>query len=735
MKKYFIPLICALLLLQINILAEEIKPFSGKSYIVPYIKTPPKIDGVFEPGEWDNSLVIDKMYQIEPGDNTEPTDKTIFHICYDSKNIYIGIIASIKKVDKFQAIHISRDGSANTEFVQVLFDTFVHYTEAYSIIFNPYGEIKDGIFQGHYTNTSQDFEIFSKGKVYNDKYIIEAKIPFRNFKFNNKPPIKWGFLLSRIIQMKSGEENDLSVKINRDNPKMLQFEDYLIFEHKINTRGAYIIPEILLSYNKEDYTSTFDPSFSNSFYKGNIGLTSFLKLNSGTRLGIAVNPDFSEIEADDIHFDVNHRFPIYYSEKRPFFLESSEDFSVMGNLFYSRSIVDPDLGMKFISKWGKNTFSSLYAIERNMPGERFGLSGDIIDNVQWYLTRYKYNFKDDSYLGVFSITRKFANSTNTVFDVDGNYRINEKSNVEFMSVITKDTGITLNDNRNPLGGRWSLEYIYKSRYFNFWLHTFGITDDYINDGGFTWRTNYWEYSYDYEFHYEAKSDKEWLRAVKQHGEFHIGHDFQGNLSERRYGAEYEMDIKGGNGFHTGWEHMYELFADKGFNYSNYNIFYSNRYLKWLYVNIGYLWGEKPFYSFSYPQLGDFHTIRGWFALYPTNKFSITGNVMYSIMDGVLSGDKLYGYFSSELKGKYQYTKNNYTRLQYIYSHYNYPIYEIEENNHFIQIVQVYNPRDYTALYVGFLYGRDKYNEYIYDRSLDKRYKFFVKIDYKFDKDF
>lgn len=734
-KKFLFLIFLNIVCLSFFSTAQDIKPFSGRSYVIPYTKTPPKIDGIISKGEWANALKINRMYQVSPGDNTPPSDKTIFYLSYDSKNIYVGIIASIKKVNKFQAIHISRDGSANTEFVQVMFDTFSQHREAYSIMFNPFGEIRDGIFNGHYTDTSQDFEIFSVGKVYKDKYEVEAKIPFRNFKFNGKIPMKWGFLLERDLQMKSGPERDLSVRISRENPKMLQYEDYLIFEHKITTKSLYFIPEILTSYNKEDYTSNYDPSFSNSFDKTNIGFTSFMKLNSGTRLGLTVNPDFSEIEADDIHFDVNHRFPIYYREKRPFFLESSEDFSVMGSLFYSRSIVEPDLGMKFISKWGNNTLSTLYALERNMPGDRFGLNSNLIDDVHWLLMRYKYNFRGDSYIGVFSLNRKYGSSNNNVFDIDGSYRLNEKNRIDFQGVYTRDTGVVLNGDKDPKGCRWNLEYVYKSRYFDSWIQTFGISDDFVDDGGFIWRTNYWEYSYDYVFHYEAKSDKSLLRSTRYHGEFHIGHDFYGNLSERHFGGEYELELKGGNGFHIEGNHMYELYADKGFTYADYNFFYSNSYLKWLNFSLGYLWGNKPFYSYSYPQLGDYHTIRSEIDFFPTNKLTLNSSIMYSIMDGVYSGNKLYGYFSSELKGKYQYTKNNYTRLQYMYSHYNYPIYGYSFDTHFLQVVQVYNPKDYTALYVGFLYGRDKYAEYILDRSLDRKYKFFVKIDYKFDKDF
>ncbi len=56
-----------------------------------------------------------------------------------------------------------------------------------------------------------------------------------------------------------------------------------------------------------------------------------------------VNPDFSQIESDAAQIEVNQRFPLFYSERRPFFLEGQEIFNIPApvTMIHTRTIVDP----------------------------------------------------------------------------------------------------------------------------------------------------------------------------------------------------------------------------------------------------------------------------------------------------------------------------------------------------------------------------------------------------------
>src|SRR5262249_11775617 len=66
-----------------------------------------------------------------------------------------------------------------------------------------------------------------------------------------------------------------------------------------------------------------------------------------------VNPDYSQVEADAIQIDVNRRFPLFFDEKRPFFLESAEIFTTPLDLVYTRRIADPALGGKLTGRLGR----------------------------------------------------------------------------------------------------------------------------------------------------------------------------------------------------------------------------------------------------------------------------------------------------------------------------------------------------------------------------------------------
>ena len=731
-RAFFIVLI--LFLSSILVSGKNFKPFNGRKYVVPFIKNPPKIDGKIEKGEWEDALIIDKFYQINPGDYLPPTAYTKVYIMYDEKNIYLGVYASLKGVDKFNPIHLRRDETGETEDIVFSFDTFCKYKSAYVVVFNCYGEITDGIQSNNGFDSSQDFDITSKGVLYKDHYEIEARIPFRNFKFPSKFPMKWGFTLGRHIYLKKGFEEDISILADRNAPNMFEYEDYLIFEHRVKTKSLYIIPQILGSYNRDSFDSSYGEDYSNSSYLGSIGGTIFLKPDSNTRLGLTINPDFSEVEADDIRFDANHRFPLYYSEKRPFFLESSEAFSTpLLNLFYSRRIIDPDVGLKFIREWGKESVAALYALERDIPGDRFGFddSGDI----NWFVLRYKHSFKGNSFLGFFTANRKFKDSKNSVFSFDGRVRLSKKQTISFLGAYSRYTDSPWFNFITQDGGVWDLSYDYQSRYVDFGFETYGISDGFYDDAGFIRRNDFWEHNEYVRFHYEPEKNVGLLRSISVKFSDMTGYDFSGNLTDRDAGNTILVELSGGYNMYSSISRIYELYLGNGFRYWDENFGFFCNHFKKVKFSMNISLGDNVYYDYNFPQLGDKRSFDLGFSFYPISKVSFSTNFLYAKLDSKIGAGKLYDFYAFELEGKYQFSSKTYVRVLYEYTHYNYPLYDFKANNHFLQVVGTYNPRAYTAFYVGFLFGRDK-NRYQYPYwDITKNYKFFIKLDYMFNFDF
>ena len=71
-----------------------------------------------------------------------------------------------------------------------------------------------------------------------------------------------------------------------------------------------------------------------------------LAITSNLTADFTVNSDFSQIESDRAQIEVNQRFPLFFRELRPFFLEGAEIFSLPSpvTLVHTRTIVDPITG-------------------------------------------------------------------------------------------------------------------------------------------------------------------------------------------------------------------------------------------------------------------------------------------------------------------------------------------------------------------------------------------------------
>src|SRR6185436_19289595 len=86
--------------------------------------------------------------------------------------------------------------------------------------------------------------------------------------------------------------------------------------------------------------------------KGELGLTARWGVTPNLNLSAAINPDFSQVEADTAQLNVNRQFALFYPEKRPFFLEGADYYETRLQAVYSRQIADPEWGVKLSGKVG-----------------------------------------------------------------------------------------------------------------------------------------------------------------------------------------------------------------------------------------------------------------------------------------------------------------------------------------------------------------------------------------------
>ncbi len=559
---------------------------------IPRFESPPVIDGKLDDPVWQNAAVFGDFLQTQPGDNVAPKHPTEFMMGYDSKNLYLAFRV-IQDKSTVRATVARRDNIFNDDYIGVFLDTFNDQRQAYIFFFNPLGVQGDGTMtEGRGEDYSVDLVYESKGVLTEDGFTIEAAIPFKSLRYEAGKGKNWGIHIFRRVKYNNGELNSW-MPMNRSISGMLNQAGQITgLEGIETTRQLEINPSLTLSQTgrRTRYTFNNDPNgrYVNDGVKGEFGMTAKFSLTPTITLDFAYNPDFAQVEADAPVSTANVRFPIFFQEKRPFFLERIDIFQSGLNIVNTRAIVDPDIAAKLTGRRGKNTFGIMYASDK-APGnyskdERQGLfncqqnrindptlnCGSIerfVDkNADIGVFRLKRDVGTQHNLGFFATTYNFPERHNHTAGFDGRFRLNKKIVTDFQIVGTNsrrffydaDQDRNIYRTGNGVGYRAYLERSDRNLYMNF-LAT-GRSVDYRADVGFTSRvdTNYLGSFIQYQTDRDAKKAIIFKRI---NNSTNINYDWRGRsqgINSNTQGMlALQRQIFVGAGFELGYERVFE----------------------------------------------------------------------------------------------------------------------------------------------------------------------------------
>jgi hypothetical protein len=478
---------------------------------------PPTIDGKLDEEVWQHALVLKDFYQISPGDNIAPSRRTEAMIGYDAKFLYLGFHC-YDEPDKVRATVAKRDEVFGEDNVRVYLDTFNDQRRAYLIGFNPLGIQQDGIYtENQGVDYSVDIVMESKGMITSDGYTIEVAIPFKSLRYEAGKDKLWGFHVWRNID-RFNDEIDSWVPISRDKSSTLGQEAHLTGLEGVSTeRTLELIPSITVSETGKRVRSlsraqasvpgVLDPGhFVNQPVGVDPGLTAKWGISPTMTLDLAINPDFAQVEADATVNTANQRFPIFFQEKRPFFLEGIDIFSTLIAAVHTRTIVDPDVAAKLTGKSGRNTYGILLASD-NAPGNfsddrRFDpeilpsaierLDGK---NATIGILRLKRDMGKENSVGLLATFYNFADRSNYVGGFDARFRLDKITTIEFQTLGTnaRNCSLAFRKEDDVCGTRNGFAYAYNfnrnARHLSINFNGAGRTAGYVADVGFTRRVN------------------------------------------------------------------------------------------------------------------------------------------------------------------------------------------------------------------------------------------------------
>lgn len=573
-----------------------VPPEKSKPIVIPKFDKAPVIDGKLDEEVWQKAVVLKDFYQIQPGDNTPPSKPTEVLLGFDAKFLYIAFKAT-DEPDKVRATVAKRDNIFQDDYVGFMLDTFNDKRKAFEVFFNPLGIQGDGIItEGRGEDFSVDLLMESKGIVHETGFNVEVAIPFKSLRFEAGKGKLWGAHFFRRIK-RLENELDSWMPFSRSIDSNLSQAGHLTGLEGISVeRTIELIPSLTVSQNSR-FVGSFgipaknDPGrIVNEPVGLDLGLTAKFIPSSAVTIDLAVNPDFAQVEADQLVVTANQRFPIFFSEKRPFFLEGIDIFRTPITAVHTRAIVDPDVAAKTTGKLGRNTFGLMVASD-NGPGNlnaddrgklnaciekrRFDLTTvcnneRLIDkNAYIGVLRLKRDVGKENSLGMVATSYNFIDKHNQLLGIDGRFRIDKQTTLTFQTLGTTSRNFFFDPNdgetryRTGNGFGYSTSYNVSGRNWGWELYGEGFTKDYRADVGFFQRTNS-NFNYGFLRYNSDPNPKKKIISYHVHTVTHADYDWQGRLYNWESENLVELQLPRNSWVGMWWEPGYERLFDHEF---------------------------------------------------------------------------------------------------------------------------------------------------------------------------
>ena len=299
------------------------------------------IDGRLDEPAWHSEAAVSDFTQKQPDEGKPFTELTEVRILYNKQFLYVSAYCHDRVPNGLIVNDIRRDFDIlQQDYFAVILDTFNDDRNGYYFASTVEGNQRDIQFSdvGRNQNVNWDGVWYSQGRRVEDGYTIEMAIPFNTLRFNKSKDQVWGLQLVRRIRRH--DEIGFWAPIARIYTGIsgVAFAGELRGIEGVEPgRNLQVKPYALAGVKQlasagEGIKRELDAGFDVKY-----GLT------SGLTLDLTANTDFSQVEADAQQVNLT-RFPLFFAEKREFFLENSGifQFGSLQNdealLFHSRTI-------------------------------------------------------------------------------------------------------------------------------------------------------------------------------------------------------------------------------------------------------------------------------------------------------------------------------------------------------------------------------------------------------------
>jgi len=568
---------------------------------------PPVIDGVLDDPAWSGGPIVHEPFIINnPVYGTPLPEKTQIWLTYDPDNLYFAFYC-FDDPKKIKGTLTKRDNIFNEDWIDVDIDAMGNRQFTLENACNPLG------IQGDLINSASsgesadpDWVWYSAGRIVADGYIVEMRIPLKSIKFKSGENITMhmGFYRNQSHSGTNSSWPQIDQKIGYFNSLTP-----VVFEKLSSQLRLEALPSIT-------YGGIWDrqspAKWSNADDSAQIGMGIKYGITSSVNTELTINPDFSQVESDQFQVVANQRYPIFYSEKRPFFMDIKNQFNLAGTngptnmvtAVHTRNIVDPAWGGKLSGELNRFSFGVLTAGDE-WPGQSFSdfKSPFPGKNANYFIGRLKYSLKGEDYFGMLYSGREFGDSYNRVLAGDLRFRLKGGHSISVNGLYTLSRDA--DPGEKTAGDAFSVLYDYAQKPLDMTFVMEGYSRDFRMDSAFYYQNGITKFS-------GFIAPKFYPRAGKGLRITRITPLVYGYYSHNRFSGLNDIYVQPGLRFNLSrnsyleldYSHIREGWLGRSYVQNLIEAYWGTVPARWLNLHGSVSYGTALRYDFTDPFLGD-----------------------------------------------------------------------------------------------------------------------------------
>ena len=312
---------------------------SSQSFLIAAAAVEPgavSLDGHLNESAWAGAAVASGFVQMRPSAGTAASEPTEARVLYDGKSVYVGMRMHDSQPAQIDTRLGRRDSGLESDWAIVAFDSYNDNRTAFLFQVSAAGVRSDALLYDDVNDDDSWDAVWDVATTRDEGgWTAEFRIPLSQLRFSGAAADQsWGVEFGRR-HFRTGEQTFWAPILPDVNGVVSRFGTLADLRGLRPPRQLEVVPYVAASVERAPGDAA-DPFYSATEAAPRVGADLKYGLSSNLTITATVNPDFGQVEADPAQVNLGG-FELFFQERRPFFVEGLDVFSMQPRRFFANN--------------------------------------------------------------------------------------------------------------------------------------------------------------------------------------------------------------------------------------------------------------------------------------------------------------------------------------------------------------------------------------------------------------